>query len=130
MGGAFPAAQTYRSKSMAKVKYLGDPENEARTSITIGDVECPKDEVVKMSDDLARNLVGHPHFEVQGVRAPAQSETAAADPDEVGALSAQLTQAMATIADLQSQLDERGQMLTAATQRIAELEAQLMPPAA
>ena len=107
---------------MAKVKYLGDPENEARTSITIGDVECPKDEVVKVPDDLARNLVGHPHFEVQGVRAPVQSEPATADPDEVAALSAQLTQAMATIADLQSQLDERGQMLTAATQRIAELE--------
>lgn len=116
---------------MAKVKYLGDPENEARTSITIGDVDCPKDEFVKISDDLARPLVGHPQFEVQGVRTAPVVESTGADAEEVEALSAQLTQAMATIADLQSQLDERGQTLTAATQRIAELEAQLTtPPAA
>ncbi|MBU9579606.1 hypothetical protein KTE26_14320 [Ralstonia mannitolilytica] len=53
---------------MAKVKYLGDPENEQRTSIVIDDVECQKGEFVKTTDEFARRFATHPHFEVQGLR--------------------------------------------------------------
>lgn len=115
---------------MAKVKFLGDPSGEEhRESAEHAGITLPLGEFVKMPDQHARKLANNPHFEVQGLRAPVQSEDGAPSNDEIEALSAQLTQAMATVADLQSQLDERGQMLTVATQRIAELEAQLTPPA-
>ncbi|WP_167313310.1 hypothetical protein [Ralstonia insidiosa] len=55
---------------MAKVKYLGDPENEQRDSIVIGDVELPKGTFVKTSDEFARRFATHPHFEVQGIAQP------------------------------------------------------------
>lgn len=116
---------------MAKVKFLGDPSGEEhRDSAEHAGVVLPLGEFVKMPDQHARKLATNPHFEVQGLRAASQPEDGAPSNEEVEALSAQLTQAMATIADLQSQLDERGQTLTAATQRIAELEAQLTPPPA